>query len=86
MGLVLFSLFSVIFLLSIEAIMGRANPYLGIFIYMIYPGLLMLGLFVPIGALGAMASRQRREVPPYRASISIPKTCAILSSSRCHRS
>src|SRR3990170_1141087 len=67
MGLVLFSLFSVIFLLSIEAIMGRANPYLGIFIYIIYPVLFMLGVFlIPIGAL---LERWRRvkggDLPPY---------------------
>jgi hypothetical protein len=77
MGLVLFSFFSVIFLLSIEAIMGRANPYLGIFIYMIYPGLFLLGVFlIPIGAL---LERWRRvkggDLPPYpRIDLNEPKT------------
>jgi NapC/NirT cytochrome c family protein len=77
MGLVLFSLFSVIFLFSIEAIMGRANPYLGIFIYMIYPVLFLLGVFlIPIGAL---LERWRRvkggDLPPYpRIDLNEPKT------------
>jgi len=83
MGLVLFSLFSVVFLLSIEAIMGRANPYLGIFIYMIYPGLFLLGVFlIPIGAL---LERWRRvkggDLPPYpRIDLNEPKTRGLFFS------
>lgn len=75
-GLVLFSLISMIFLLVIEAIIGRANPYIGIFIYMIYPGVLLLGIFlVPIGSL---LERWRRvkggALPPYpRIDLNDPK-------------
>ena len=79
-GLSLFSLFSIIFLLLIEATLGRGNPYLGILIYMIYPGLLLLGLFfVPIGALWERWRRAKGgEVPPYpRIDLNLPRTRAI---------
>ncbi|MBI2534380.1 MAG: hypothetical protein HYW03_19520 [Deltaproteobacteria bacterium] len=79
-GLSLFSLFSIVFLLLIEATLGRGNPYLGILIYMIYPGLLLLGLFfVPIGALLERRRRARGgEVPPYpRIDLNIPRTRAV---------
>jgi len=49
-GLVVLSGVSILFLFLIEAIAGRSNPYLGIFTYMIYPALLILGLIlVPAG-------------------------------------
>jgi hypothetical protein len=66
-GVALFSFLSIVFLLLVEAILGRANPYLGIFTYMVYPGLLLIGLvLIPIGAL---LERRRRvkggSLPPY---------------------
>src|SRR3972149_8877610 len=79
-GLSLFSLFSIVFLLLIEAARGRGNPYLGILIYMIYPGLLLLGVFfVPIGALWERWRRAKGgELPPYPCiDLNIPKTRAI---------
>jgi len=66
-GLVILSGVSILFLLLIEEITGRSNPYLGIFTYMIYPALLVLGLIlVPVG----MVLERRRRVklgvaPPY---------------------
>ncbi|HEX2931432.1 MAG TPA: cytochrome C, partial [Candidatus Binatia bacterium] len=49
-GLVILSGVSILFLFLIEAISGRSNPYLGIFTYMIYPALLVVGLIlVPAG-------------------------------------
>jgi hypothetical protein len=82
-GLGLFSLASIAFLLIIDATIGRGNPYLGIFIYMIYPGLLLFGIFlIPVGAL---LSRWRRakggEVPLYpRVDLNVPRTRAIALS------
>lgn len=59
----------IIIFLSMEAITGVENPYLGIFVYFIFPVLLIAGLFlVPVGAF---RQRQRRrkvlpeEIPPY---------------------
>ena len=49
-GLVVLSGVSIIFLFLIEAITARSNPYLGIFTYMVYPALLVVGLIlVPVG-------------------------------------
>jgi hypothetical protein len=66
-GVALFSFLSIVFLLLLEAMLGRANPYLGIFTYLVYPGLLLIGLvLIPIGAL---LERRRRvkggSLPPY---------------------
>ena len=66
-GLVILSGVSIIFLFLIEAITGRSNPYLGIFTYMIYPALLLLGMIiVPVGVI---LDRRRRakggDLPPY---------------------
>jgi hypothetical protein len=79
-GLAIFSVFSIILLVVIETILGRSNPYIGIFVYMIYPGLLLLGIFfVPIGAV---LERRRRvkggELPPFpRIDLNQPKTRAV---------
>lgn len=49
-GLVVLSGVSIVFLFLIEAITGRSNPYLGIFTYMVYPALLLVGLIlIPAG-------------------------------------
>jgi hypothetical protein len=80
-GLAFFSFLSVVFLLLIEAILGRANPYIGIFTYIIYPGLLLIGLvLIPIGAL---LERRRRvkggDLPPYpRIDLNNARTRAAL--------
>ncbi|MEK7229260.1 MAG: cytochrome C, partial [Candidatus Binatota bacterium] len=80
-GLVFFSLLSIAFLLAVGAILGKANPYIGIFIYIIYPGLLLFGVFlIPVGAL---VERWRRvkggDLPPYpRIDLNNPKTRGIL--------
>lgn len=66
-ALSLFSLASIIFLIVLGALLGRENPYLGIFIYLIYPGLLLFGIMlIPAGALLARWRRAKGgEVPPY---------------------
>ena len=82
-GLSLFSLASIAFLLIIEATLGRGNPYLGIFIYMIYPGLLLFGIFlIPVGALLNRWRRARGgEVPLYpRVDLNVPRTRAVVLS------
>lgn len=66
-GLVILSGVSILFLFLIEAITGRSNPYLGIFTYMVYPALLVVGLIlVPAGIF---LERRRRvrvgDVPRY---------------------
>jgi len=66
-GLVILSGVSIIFLFLIEAISGRSNPYLGIFTYMVYPALLLLGvIIVPVGVI---LDRRRRakggDLPRY---------------------
>jgi hypothetical protein len=79
--LVLFSFLSIIFLLIIESITGRANPYIGIFTYMVYPFLLIFGLFlVPVGAILERRRRAKGEgLRPYpQIDLNEPKTRALL--------
>ena len=66
-ALVVLSGVSIPFLFLIEAITGRSNPYLGIFTYMIYPALLVVGLIlVPAGIYLERRRRVRgRDVPLY---------------------
>jgi hypothetical protein len=66
-GLVILSGVSILFLFLIEAITGRANPYIGIFTYIVYPALLMLGLIiVPVGVfLERRRQVKRGGLPPY---------------------
>jgi hypothetical protein len=79
-GLVIFSFFSILSMLMIEAIVGRSNPYTGLFVYMVYPALLILGLIlIPVGAL---LDRKRRvrggETTPFpRIDLNDPKTRGI---------
>ena len=64
----------------IEAILGKSNPYIGVFTYMVYPGLLLLGLLlIPVGAY---LERRRRvrfgELPPYpQIDLNNPRTRTI---------
>jgi hypothetical protein len=80
MGVAVFSLISTLLLLIIEAIIGRANPYIGIFTYVIYPTIFLFGLFlIPVGVL---LERRRRvkggELPPYpRIDLNIPRTRGV---------
>ena len=66
-GLVILSGVSIVFLLLIEGITGRSNPYLGIFTYMIYPALLAAGLIlIPVGIFFERRRRvQLGEAPRY---------------------
>lgn len=79
-GLAFFSFFSILAMFLIEAILGKANPYIGVFTYMVYPGLLLLGLLlIPVGAL---LERRRRvlggELPPYpQIDLNDPRTRGI---------
>src|SRR3990172_10963472 len=76
-GLAFFSFFSILSMFLIEAMLGKSNPYLGVFTYMIYPGLLLFGLLlIPAGAY---LERKRRvkfgELPPYpRLDLNDPRT------------
>lgn len=79
-GIAFFSFFSILSMFLIEAILGKSNPYIGIFTYMVYPGLLLFGVFlIPIGAI---LERRRRvktgELPPYpRIDLNQPRTRAL---------
>ena len=58
-AIVIASLTSVVLLFLIEITSRGENPYLGILTYIIFPAILMFGLFV--GALGAFFERRRRR-------------------------
>ena len=68
-ALVLVSLANIIFLFLLDIFGGRAKPYLGIFAYMVFPAILILGLLiVPFGMFLERRRRRRRdpsEIPPY---------------------
>jgi len=68
-ALVLISLANIVFLLLADLFGVRAKPYLGIFAYMIFPAILILGLLiVPLGMLLERRRRRRlapKEIPPY---------------------
>jgi len=79
-GLAFFSFFSILSMLLIEAILAKTNPYIGVFTYMVYPGLLVLGLLLI--SVGALLERRRRvgggELPPFpRIDLNNPKTRGI---------
>jgi len=67
--IIIISLANILFLLLVEAISTRPNPYLGIFAYMVFPGFLMFGiLLVPVGIFRERRRRRRTgafEIPPY---------------------
>jgi hypothetical protein len=80
-GLIILSGVSIIFLFLIEAITGRSNPYLGIFTYMIYPALLLLGMIiVPVGVILDRRRRAKgRGLPPYAViDLNIARTRGVL--------
>ncbi|MBI2359644.1 MAG: NapC/NirT family cytochrome c [Deltaproteobacteria bacterium] len=80
-ALAFFSFFSILSMFLIEAILGKANPYIGVFTYMVYPGLLIFGLvLIPIGALLERRRRVRKgELPPYpRIDLNNPRARAVL--------
>jgi hypothetical protein len=71
-GLVVLSGVSILFLLLIEGITGKSNPYLGIFTYMIYPALLVAGLIlVPVGIILERRRRVKLGAAPRYAVIDL---------------
>lgn len=57
------ALANILFLFLVESVGGRSRPYLGIFAYMIFPAVLVFGLFlVPVGML--LERRRRRKLAP----------------------
>jgi NapC/NirT cytochrome c family, N-terminal region len=66
-GLAIFSFLSIVSMIILEGVAGSSNPYTGLFIYMIYPGLMLFGLvLMPIGALLERRRRVRGgETAPY---------------------
>jgi hypothetical protein len=79
-SLAVFSILSIALLLLIETILGRANPYIGIFTYIIHPSLFLFGLMLML--LGALLERRRRvkggALAPYpRIDLNEAKTRGI---------
>lgn len=57
----LFSLFMIVFLFVVSAVLGQGGSYLGLFMYIVLPAFLVLGLvFIPIGMLLKMRREKRR--------------------------
>lgn len=82
-GLIVLSLISILFLLLLEQITGRSNPYLGIFTYMVYPALLLMGiLLIPWGVWLERRHRVRRgDAPPYAViDLNNPRTRGLFVS------
>ncbi|MFQ5945751.1 MAG: NapC/NirT family cytochrome c, partial [Anaerolineae bacterium] len=76
-ALALVSLANVLFLLLVDLFAVRANPYFGVFAYMIFPAVLILGLLViPVGVLLERWRRRRRapgEIPTFpRIDLNVP--------------
>lgn len=62
-ALTIFSVGCIIFLMLIDVWVGRPNPYIGIFAYVIFPSILILGLIlIPIGMW--RERRRRRKLTP----------------------
>ncbi|MBI3989721.1 MAG: NapC/NirT family cytochrome c [candidate division NC10 bacterium] len=66
-ALVLVSLVNIVFLFLADIFGVRAKPYLGIFAYMVFPAILIVGLLViPVGML--LERRRRRKMAPSEVS------------------
>jgi nitrate/TMAO reductase-like tetraheme cytochrome c subunit len=67
--LVVLSLINIVFVVLLDVLGNRANPYLGIFAYIIFPAILIMGLVLI--SVGMLLERRRRrrlaptEIPPY---------------------
>ncbi|HUK86983.1 MAG TPA: hypothetical protein VLT85_04915, partial [Terriglobales bacterium] len=62
------ALANILFLFLVESVGGRSRPYLGIFAYMVFPTVLVLGLLlVPVGML--LERRRRRKLAPGLAAL-----------------
>jgi hypothetical protein len=76
-ALVLVSLANIVFLLLADILAVRAKPYFGVFAYMVFPAILILGLLlVPAGMFLARWQRRRRaagEIPLFpRIDLNLP--------------
>jgi len=61
----LFSLFMIVFLFIVSTVMGEGASYLGLFIFIVLPAFLVLGLvIIPIGMLIKIRRDRRRERKP----------------------
>jgi nitrate/TMAO reductase-like tetraheme cytochrome c subunit len=84
-AIVIFSLINILFVLLIDVLGNRANPYVGIFAYIVFPAILILGLMlIPVGMLIERRRRRRlapTEIPPYpRIDLNNPRHQAVFIS------
>lgn len=64
-GLALFGLAAIVILGVLSKLSGGSNPYLGIFIFLIFPGVLVLGLaLIPVGVYREKRRRQHGQTRP----------------------
>jgi hypothetical protein len=63
----LVSFFTILFLISVNAVIGIKNPYVGIILYMALPACLVFGLLlIPAGMYARWRRWQKKGVMPYR--------------------
>jgi nitrate/TMAO reductase-like tetraheme cytochrome c subunit len=63
----LVSFFTILFLVSVNAVIGIRNPYVGIILYMVLPAFLVFGLLlIPAGMYGRWRRWQKRGELPYQ--------------------
>src|ERR1043165_4956112 len=62
-AIVIASLVSIVLLFLIEITSNGENPYLGILTYIIFPSILMFGLFVVVVGMVLERRRRRRGAP-----------------------
>ncbi|MDH3215990.1 MAG: NapC/NirT family cytochrome c [Candidatus Krumholzibacteria bacterium] len=80
LALALMTALTIAFFLSVQSREGRANPYLGIFVYMVLPPFLLIGLLlVPVGMV-----RQWKRIRKYGKS-AIPSWPLIDFNNTTHR-
>lgn len=76
-ALVLVSLANILFLFLLDVLEVKAKPYMGVFTYMVFPAVLILGLLiVPVGIFLERWRRRRlapEEIPPFpRIDLNVP--------------
>src|SRR6185369_11799027 len=57
------SLMCIVFLFLLEVSSGHEQPYLGIFTFIIFPGILIFGLFLIFGGMFIERRRRRKHAP-----------------------
>ena len=73
-GLALFGFAAIVILYVLDALSHETNPYLGIFIFMIFPGILVAGLLlIPVGMLWEKRRRKKGKSEPVVIDLGKPQ-------------